>query len=584
MGFIKAHKTLLTRILCVVLSAALGVLCASCVADSAEVVWSELSEYSSYVVSTQSQIVGDENIQSQPSQPEKPPMPTIINAVLPYQKQTLAAGSTFTVIASARPDSSEVTATFNGETISLKRQEIPEGTSPEFVDFIGEFTLPLGNEDDVNLGGVTFYVKWQNYSKKLTSPSVICLRDTALDRVMIVEIVGDTAETFDGNTTDDNSDPRLSYLPKGTVDFKVGKTVYDAKSGNSYYKLRFGRRVYVTKKNPPDERIAVSTLYEGTVPDSNEISLASNYVSGSHTYLTFDTAWKAPFTLDVAPQNYTNPSARDFTINSATYSYVDIKFCYTSAIGGDITIPSDNPLFSSAQIIAQEGGYVLRLHLKKAGGFYGWDCYYNNSGQLVFKFLNPKKITSASNEYGTNLSGVNVLVDVGHGGRDIGAGGLMPDIIPESNRNLLLALKLKTELESMGAKVTLTRSSDVAVTVEGRGSLLRKTAPDICVSIHHDSSESKKNNGCGVFCFNAFSHNATTSVLNSIARSGIYSNTYKKWHYFHLARNTTCPVVLTENGFISNPTDFIGISDDNVNTKKAKAIAQGIADYFWSIQ
>lgn len=581
-AFIKEHKNIFIKIICLLLAVTIGVLCAFLFADKATEVWSEFSE-DSYISSSDNTTTSEQEAITSELTEATVPIPTIINAVLPYEKQTLAAGSTFTVIASTRPDSTDVTATFNGQTISLKRQDIPEGESPEFVDFIGEFTLPTGNEDNVNLGGVTFCVKWQNYTKKLTSPSVICLRDTALDRVTVVEVVGDTAETFDGNTTNDNSDPRLSYLPKGTIDYKVGKTIYDAKSGNSYYKMRFGRRVYVSKKNPPDDRMAVSTTYAGEVPDSNTISLANNYVSGGHTYFTFNTAWKAPFTLDVAPQNYSNPSTRDFTIQSATYGYVDIKFCYTSAIGGELTIPSDNPLFSSAQVIAQDGGYILRLHLKKTGGFYGWDCYYNDNGQLTFRFLNPKKVGTGSNEYGTDLSGINVLIDVGHGGKDVGAGGIMPDLMPESNRNLLLASKLKLELEKMGAKVIMTRYNDSAVTVDGRASALRKTAPDICISIHHDSSENQKSNGCGVYCYNAFSHNATKSVFNSIARSGLYSDTYKKWHYFHLARNTTCPVVLTENGFISSPLDFVGISDDKVNTQKAKAIAQGVADYFKSL-
>ena len=41
-----------------------------------------------------------------------------------------------------------------------------------------------------------------------------------------------------------------------------------------------------------------------------------------------------------------------------------------------------------------------------------------------------------------------------------------------------------------------------------------------------------------------------------------------------------CPVVLTENGFISNPQDFAGISDDQMNVLKARAITDGVIAYF----
>ncbi len=589
-GFIKQYKKVFITILSVVLAVTLGVLCAIGVSKNAKMVWSEISS-KSYIekFSDSSSLPLLESAQQTVSseisskvETSAPPPPTVINAYLPYMAQTLEAGSSLKVIISARPDSEKVTATFNGQTIDLQKQNYTE--TEGFVDFVGNFTLPTGNDSDVNLGKVAFYAKWQEYEKWSYSPNITCLRDSALDRVVVVEVVADYAETFDGNTTNDNSDPRLSYLPKGTVDYKIGSVIYDSKSENSYYKLRCGRRVYIDKKNPPDEtRFTVTKAYEGSVPDTNEISLSSSEVSGSHTYITFDSTWKAPFTLEIAPQSYTDPSSRDFTIQKATCSYVDIKFCYTTNIGGDITLV-DNPLFYSAQVMSAEGGYILRLNLKNQGAFYGWDCYYNQDGQLVFKFLNPKTITTDDSEYGININGATILIDAGHGGRDIGAEGLMPDIMPEAERNLNVAYKLKAELEKMGATVVMTRYDDTAVTAEGRNAAMRKASPDLCISIHHDSAERQSANGCGVFCFNAFSHNVTNYVFNRTKNAGIYNDIYKKWHYFYLARTTSCPVVLIENGFISSPLDFKGISSDAVNTQKAIAIAQGVADYFKSIQ
>lgn len=51
-----------------------------------------------------------------------------------------------------------------------------------------------------------------------------------------------------------------------------------------------------------------------------------------------------------------------------------------------------------------------------------------------------------------------------------------------------------------------------------------------------------------------------------------------------MCRITTCPVVLTENGFMSNSSDFSIIRNDAKNTEKAKAITRGIVDHFRSIQ
>ena len=217
----------------------------------------------------------------------------------------------------------------------------------------------------------------------------------------------------------------------------------------------------------------------------------------------------------------------------------------------------------------------MRLHLKSKGAFYGWNAQYNSKGQLEFSFLNPPSIVAKN-----DLTGIKIVIDAGHGGRDIGAPGLNPNTYPEAERNLALAYKLKAELESYGATVIMTRTSDTSMSADARCEFLRRTAPDYCISIHHDSSTRASANGGSFFCFNAFSDKATKYVYDRSVAGGFYSKTQKGWHYFYLARVTSCPVVLTENGFMSNQQDFAGISSESVNTKKAKALAQGVLDYF----
>ncbi len=498
---------------------------------------------------------------------------TVIKAYAPYEKQSYEAGSSFVVIAYARIDSNSVTARFNGQTINLTPQPYKEGEV--FTNFTGTFTLPTGNESDINLGGVKFTGSCQGITRSYTSPSIICLRDKALDGTQIVEIVASQAETFNGDTTDDWSRPTNSYLPQGTVDYKVGGIVYEAESGNSYYNLRCGKRVYINKKNSPDpERVTVSKMYQGELPEHNTIALALREVADNHTIFTFNTAWRAPFAVEVGPQSYTNPSKQDYSISSVTYTYVDIKFFYTQTIDGDFTLVN-HPLFSSAQLIPANDGCILRLHLKQKGAFYGWNAEYNAQGQLVFKFLNPPTVTEKN-----NLTGIKIVIDAGHGGRDIGAAGLRPNTNHEAERNLSLAFKLKARLESYGATVIMTRTSDVEMSSDARCEFLRKQSPDLCISIHHDSSTRASANGGGFFCFNAFSDKALKCIFDRTAQGNFYGKIQKSWHYFYLARVTSCPVVLTENGFISNQQDFNGIISDSVNTKKADAITLGVLDYF----
>ena len=507
----------------------------------------------------------------------------IIESCSPSKNTSLDAGTTFSVSAKARRGSS-VTASFNGNTITLKQIDDANvsAVTSEFVSFSGEFTLPTRNETNLNLGAVTFNATLNDKTDTAKSGSITCKRDTVLDTMQYVaEVVAYSAETFDGNTTDDMSRPTNSYLPQGTVDYCDTRVVVDSKTGKSYYKLRCGKRIYIEKNDVPNGTVTVSKRYQDTLPDHNELSVKSFTQSGRHTVLTLKTDWKAPFTVELKNQSYTNPSIQDYTITEATYEYLEIKFCYATKFDGKINISNGNPLFKSYQLTSDGSNYILRLYLKEKGKFYGWDCEYDKNGNLVFYFLHPATVEYADNDYGTSLKGIKIFIDVGHGGRDQGASAYIPSGYSEANRNLELAKKIKKNLENLGATVKLSRTTDTEVSSDTRCRMLKDFKPDFAIAIHHDSSTSSQPHGHGTFYSTPFSFDAATLIDNRVSQTGIYNKMWPlRWHYFYLARMTTCPVVLVENGFMSNQFDYSHISDDKKNTRKANAITQGIVDYF----
>ena len=402
----------------------------------------------------------------------------------------------------------------------------------------------------------------------------------------IAEIIQHNAETFDGKVGDvksiDWSRPTNNYLPQGTVDY-CSTSLVSYKDLN-YVTLRAGYRVYLDRKDKPHtDKKAVVRRYIGSLPDHNEIGIAAFESDGDHTVLTLNSLWKAPFYFDLLPQNYTNPSKQDYRIGSPTFNYLDITFCYATVWTGEIEIPEDHPLFSSAKIIQNASDYTLRLYLKKQGAFYGWDSYYNENGQLCFSFLNPHPVMAAENEYGVDLCGAKVLIDVGHGGVDIGAPGFDYKNHSEAIQNLVLANKIKAELESIGAEAILTRTGNTTSSTDDKLTMLRRVKPDYCIAVHHNSSTNAGANGFCSYYHHAFSMKAAEYILTATQNTG--NRVYTKfdplsWHYYFVARSTVCPVVLTENGYISNADDYKKIISDEGNTIKAKAITKGIADYF----
>ena len=83
--------------------------------------------------------------------------------------------------------------------------------------------------------------------------------------------------------------------------------------------------------------------------------------------------------------------------------------------------------------------------------------------------------------------------------------------------------------------------------------------------------------------FTPFSQPAAESIYYQINSSGVYTKTLIDWHLYYVARLSTCPVVLTENGFMTNVQDLANMMDEAVVQRKAESIARGVANYFLSI-
>ena len=432
----------------------------------------------------------------------------------------------------------------------------------------------------------------------------------------IAEVIQPDVETFDGGKADDYSHPTNNYLPEGTVDYCAKDIVYG--SSMKYVQLRSGHRVYYDKKVYPFETggyyhmIKEVKQYEGWLPDHNEIGVVSLQTVGRHSILTLDCLWKAPFNFDTNQTGYADPKSakdRDYAVAGNNITYVDITFCYATVFTGNVSIPAGHPLFKSAEVIKNDADYTLRLHLRKAGGFYGWHAYYNDNDQLCFQFLNPAKASAADNKYGADLTGTLIMLDVGHGGLDGGAAvvhcpscnvdmmasklksGRCPTcktkaetVCDEAELNLALANALKAELESIGATVVLNRTDDSIITVNDRQAQMLEISPDICIAIHQNSNNSESVRGFFSMYYTPWSQLLAKGIREHTKTSGVYTRNILQWSaaYF-MCRQPVCPTVLTENGFMSNEKDVADMVNPEVVENKAIAIAHGIADYFLAI-
>lgn len=534
---------------------------------------------------------------------------TLIKAVYPDEESYYNGGTAVTVSAVARQGCSLTARVGNSVQKMTAIGASSNDSADNFVSYIATFTMPQAQDTPIEVGKLIVSAKLGKDSENVSGGKLIVrsakdksevqydTADKAYQSGYGIEVgVGDRyvaeiskyqMETLDiVNPIDERSRPTNAYLPQGTVDYcdDNDSVFYNPETGNTntFRNLAYGKRIYTTN----GEGVAI---FKAKLPSTNTLTAVGSKDDGHHTVLTFDVAWKAPFNVTLAPQDYDNPypaSGRpSYAISSTTYQYVDIEFCYTagSSCQGTVDV-SASPVFSSAEWVkGANGNYNLRLWLRKAGSFYGWTAKYNDKNQLEFYFLDPAVIKQSNNGYGYDLSGVTVVIDAGHGGpKSPGAVGSSKEYT-EAVLNLILAKKVQRELENIGATVVMTRTTDKTVSLDERARITTNTMPDAFVSIHRNSSASSSARGYDDYYFEPYSKALADSVYGPSA-SNFTTGRGSQFYPFYVTRVSCCPSILTENGFMSNSSDLEMIKTDWHNEALACSITQGIVNYFASIQ
>lgn len=181
-----------------------------------------------------------------------------------------------------------------------------------------------------------------------------------------------------------------------------------------------------------------------------------------------------------------------------------------------------------------------------------------------------------------------VVIDAGHGGSDKGAIG--PSGVTEKSVTLAVALKVEKLLQDSGAKVVMTRRTDIDVAsasasdVQELRARVNKAPPsaDIFISIHCNAFSTPKSNGMETFYYSgSYAGRKLATLLNEeLAKYGGRLNRGVKSANFYVMKHSSCPASLIELAFVTNPEEESLLADDNYQSELAKAIAIAVNRYF----
>lgn len=189
----------------------------------------------------------------------------------------------------------------------------------------------------------------------------------------------------------------------------------------------------------------------------------------------------------------------------------------------------------------------------------------------------------------SNVKNKIITIDPGHGGSDSGAVG--PNGYTEKEGTFAISQKVASILNQLGAKVVMTRDSDVDVygpnasarnELQARVDVGNNANSDIFVSIHCNAFVNPAANGTQTFYYG--SSYQGQRLAQSIQEKMIEANGLRDRGIstcnFYVVKHSYMPAVLIETAFITNYDEEALLSDDEWQTTMAKAIAEGINEYF----
>ena len=182
------------------------------------------------------------------------------------------------------------------------------------------------------------------------------------------------------------------------------------------------------------------------------------------------------------------------------------------------------------------------------------------------------------------------VIDAGHGGVDGGATSCSG--ILESQFNLEIALRLNDLMHLLGCKTLMIRTDDRSVYTKGetiaaqkvsdlknRVSTIEKTPNAVLISIHQNHFTDARYNGAQVFYSSNIESKLLAESLQKSFRDILNPGSKrqaKKSENIYLMQHITCPGILVECGFLSNPEEEYKLRTPEYQKQICSVIATNI--------
>ena len=182
-----------------------------------------------------------------------------------------------------------------------------------------------------------------------------------------------------------------------------------------------------------------------------------------------------------------------------------------------------------------------------------------------------------------------LVLDAGHGGEDGGAVSLTG--VPESQINLAIVLNMRDILGLYGVDPVLLREADISLHSEGADTLREKKTSDLknrvaavealpdatLISIHQNTYTGSRYQGTHVFYAPTPGSKELAEQIQEAIQIGLQPDNERIvkeiYDTVYLMNHITCPAVLVECGFLTNPEEEARLREPGYQKQLAAVIA-----------
>ena len=190
---------------------------------------------------------------------------------------------------------------------------------------------------------------------------------------------------------------------------------------------------------------------------------------------------------------------------------------------------------------------------------------------------------------GGGLKDKIIVIDPGHGGTDPGAIGNSG--LKEKDVTLPISKLIKKALEDKGAKVYMSRTTDVDVCrpgasdrdeLQARVNAAEKNNCDAFISVHVNASVKKDVGGISTYYYpkTQYDSKLASVIQNKLAKNFGVTNLGVREAGFYVIKRSSMPAILVELLFISNNKEEKLLQSSWFRKKTARLIAEGFEQYF----